>query len=404
MSTANPPQVVPRTSVPRWWLLAGRVASPVSACLLLVGRLLPGGGVLKGASRDVLLGRRSLVGPAQAVTTSSGATIPAGVFSEAALSQRMNLELESAELDAAYLKKMGPRKDLGILLRGLWTLALDRGETEAREPGDHFNLFGVIVNNSDTPRILETIRSLAVSHPNMLVQMLPDSPAEPAPPVHVCFVNANNFNLALERREYMEVLRQGDLVLPDGIGVKLGLQMAGGVLRKNLNGTDLMPHLAELFAREGWPLFLLGATNEVLDTAGRNLRKMQPNLQIAGSHDGYFRKEDEEALCEEINRSGAMVLVVGMGTPRQEMWVARNLRRLRVPIVLSMGGLLDFLGEKNRRAPMWMRQAGLEWVFRLLQEPGRMWRRYIIGNPVFLWRVRKWIRQSQAQATRRRKR
>jgi N-acetylglucosaminyldiphosphoundecaprenol N-acetyl-beta-D-mannosaminyltransferase len=194
----------------------------------------------------------------------------------------------------------------------------------------------------------------------------------------------------------MRVLRGAELVLPDGIGVKLALRMVGGKLRRNLNGTDLLPHLASLFIKREWPVFLLGATSEVLARAKANLARRHPGLVVAGVHDGYFKPADEAALCDEINASGAMVLLIGMGTPRQEQWAARNAPRLSVPLVLSMGGLLDFLGEKNRRAPLWMRQAGLEWVFRLLQEPRRMWRRYVIGNPVFLWRVRRWARSRPA--------
>jgi len=385
----------PRLSAPaRLWMALGRIASPGSALVILAARLLTGAKNLKGKGMAVMAGRLSLVGPGTPRKLPSGRMIPAGVFSESDLSRRMNLELSAEELDASYLRRLGPRKDLAILLRGLWALALDRGPAEERADTDHFNLFGVIVNNSETDRILKTIESLAVSHPNMLIKMLPGGPAEPAPPTHVCFVNANNFNLALERPEYLKVLRGSDLVLPDGIGVKIGLQMAGGRLRKNLNGTDLLPHLSELFIRRDWPVFLLGATSEVLARAKANLEKRHPGIRVAGMHDGYFKAENEADLCEEINRSGAVALIIGMGTPRQEMWAARNAQRLQLPLVLSMGGLIDFLGEKNRRAPLWMRQAGLEWVFRLLQEPGRMWRRYIIGNPVFLLRVRKWVGKS----------
>jgi N-acetylglucosaminyldiphosphoundecaprenol N-acetyl-beta-D-mannosaminyltransferase len=385
-----------------WWLLVGRVLSPASEFILMLAKLLPGGHTLRVSRGEVLFGRRTLVGPSRPHTTVNGSRILAGVFSDYDLAMRMNMELSAEELDADYLCRAGPKTDLAILLRSLWSLALDAGAAQgASSPlTDHFNLFGVIVNNADTPGILSSIRSLTLSHPNHAIQLLPEARVEAAAPVHVAFVNANNFNLALEREEYMKVLRRADLVLPDGVGVKIALQMAGGKLRKNLNGTDLIPHLSALFVKEDWPVFFLGASGPVLARAKSNLELRHPGLRIVGVHDGYFEQAQEPALCEEINRSGAIVLIIGMGTPRQELWAARNGPRLNVALILSMGGLLDFLGEKNRRAPLWMRQTGLEWVYRLLQEPGRMWKRYLVGNPLFLWRTRSWIRRRKTTPVR----
>jgi len=214
-------------------------------------------------------------------------------------------------------------------------------------------------------------------------------------PAHACFVNAHNFNLATDNPEYMRVLKQADFVLPDGIGVKFALRMAGGCLRKNLNGTDLFPPLMAAIGQEGWGMYLLGAEPAVLEHACENIRRMYPQVRIAGCHNGYFTPEEEPVIVEEINRSGAQVLVLGMGTPRQELWVARNLTRLRLPLAMSMGGVLDFLGGKNKRAPLWMRQCGLEWFYRMIQEPRRLWRRYIIGNNIFVFRALKWVRSQE---------
>lgn len=378
----------------RLWLVAGALAAPLSAlALVLAGWLLRAPGLRRGAGA-VLTRRLMLAGPSRPVMLADGGTLPAGLLHDVALSDRMNLELDAAELDLAYVRALGPRRDLALVLRSMWAALLDRGGAPRGAETNHFNLFGVVVNNSETTLVLRTIEEMTLSHPNQLIVALGGaSGPEPGRPAHVCFVNANNFNLALERPEYMEALRRADLVLPDGIGVKIALQMAGGRLRRNLNGTDLFPHLAEMFARREWPVYLLGATGPILDRARANIQRRHPGLVIAGMHDGYFKPDDELALCDAINASGAMAVLVGMGTPRQELWAERNAARLRVPLVMTLGGLLDFLGEKNRRAPLWMRQSGLEWVYRMLQEPGRMWRRYIIGNPVFLWRVRRWIRK-----------
>lgn len=353
------------------------------------------------ATRRLITGERSIVGPSRPLVVNGRRLLCKGIISDARLSRMMNIEFSREELDAAYYMNCGPKKDLALLIRGIWILLV------AGEPGDtpltqHFSLFDVVVNNSEFSTIIATIEDMTRSHPNAINQMLAEvneqrDIEDAAPPAHVCFVNANNFNLALERPAYMRILRDADLVLPDGIGVKLALRMAGGRLRKNLNGTDLLPFVLDMLVKNDWPLFLLGAEPEVLARAKANMEQQHPGLKICGSQDGYFQEDDEGEICERIVKSGTFVLIIGMGTPRQELWAARNLGRLSIPLVLSMGGLLDFVGEKNKRAPMWMRQAGLEWVYRILQEPKRMWRRYVIGNPLFLWRASRWIQAADAR-------
>ena len=112
-----------------------------------------------------------------------------------------------------------------------------------------------------------------------------------------------------------------------------------------------------------------------------------PGARIAGTAHGYFAPNEEGALIERINQSGAAILLVAFGAPRQEKWIERNAGRLRVHAALGVGGLFDFYAGRIPRAPQWLRELGLEWTFRLYQEPGRMWRRYLVGNVVFLSKV-----------------
>jgi N-acetylglucosaminyldiphosphoundecaprenol N-acetyl-beta-D-mannosaminyltransferase len=112
-----------------------------------------------------------------------------------------------------------------------------------------------------------------------------------------------------------------------------------------------------------------------------------PELIIAGTRDGYFDAAEEAEVIESINASGADILLVAFGAPRQDVWLKAHKQALRVPVRMGVGGLFDFYSGRIPRAPVWMREMGLEWTYRLLQEPGRMWRRYIIGNPLFLYRV-----------------
>lgn len=393
LQTGEPPGL---TGIRRIYLLFKRLMDHATAIVLLAlclpvsflfGR--PARRLRKLAFRLIFC-QRTLVGPSEAV-----ANLPRGVVSEFRLWQLMDIEEDRLRCDRRYLETMGPVRDLALLARGVWVFLMvgpDVRPTNAQ----YFNLFDVVVNNTDVESIIGTLKDIVRSHPEHINKLLGQDSGDrealqPTPPAHVCFVNANNFNLAIERKEYMKVLREADLVLPDGIGVKLALRIAGGHLRRNLNGTDLLPHIATLLESEEWPLFLLGADKETLARAADNLRQKHPKLSIAGSHDGFFALSDETALCERINASGAMALIIGMGTPRQELFAQRNLHRLSVPLILSMGGLLDFLGGKNKRAPAWMRQAGLEWVYRIVQEPGRMWRRYVVGNPLFLYRAARWV-------------
>ena len=154
-----------------------------------------------------------------------------------------------------------------------------------------------------------------------------------------------------------------------------------------VDGTDLFPRLCERAADERLALYLLGARPSVAAAAAEAMRAKHPHLEIAGTHHGYFDSRHTSTIVNDINTSGAHILLVAMGAPRQDLWLAAHREELRTPILMGVGGLFDFYSGNIRRAPMWMREIGLEWVWRLLQEPGRMWRRYLIGNPLFLYRV-----------------
>lgn len=206
-------------------------------------------------------------------------------------------------------------------------------------------------------------------------------------PSLVAFANPDCLNIAYRHTEYHRILTNAARVLPDGIGIKLGCRLLGVELRENVNGTDLFPRLCERAAREGLGLFLLGARPGVAAAAADEMRRRCPGLMIAGVRDGYFAPEELPAVLDQINQSGAGILLVAFGAPRQELWLAEQADRLVPPVRLGVGGLFDFYSGRIPRAPHWMREIGMEWLFRLMQEPGRLWRRYVIGNPLFLYRV-----------------
>jgi N-acetylglucosaminyldiphosphoundecaprenol N-acetyl-beta-D-mannosaminyltransferase len=203
----------------------------------------------------------------------------------------------------------------------------------------------------------------------------------------LCFVNPDCLNIAYGDTRYRRVLERADRVLPDGVGIHLACRISGISLVANVNGTDLFPRICEVAAIENLSLFLLGAASGRAEESARNMQLRFGDLKIVGTHSGYFEASEESALIEEINYSRADILLVGFGAPRQDIWIADNFRRLSPPVKIGVGGLFDFYSDKIPRAPQWMREIGLEWLWRLIREPRRMWRRYVVGNPLFLIRV-----------------
>ncbi len=203
----------------------------------------------------------------------------------------------------------------------------------------------------------------------------------------VFFVNAHCVNVAWSEPGYREALHRADLVLPDGTGMRLAGLLLGRPLRDNVNGTDLFPLLCERLARLEAPVFLLGALPGLAEKVAAWMMRSYPGIRVAGTHHGYFKPDEEQEVVRLVAASGAFVLLVAMGVPLQERFIERNLAAMGVRVALGVGGLFDFYSGRIPRAPVWIRRAGLEWFYRLLQEPRRLWRRYLIGNFVFLWRV-----------------
>ncbi|MCW8876204.1 MAG: WecB/TagA/CpsF family glycosyltransferase [Kangiellaceae bacterium] len=203
------------------------------------------------------------------------------------------------------------------------------------------------------------------------------------------FVNANNLNIAYQdcelRRHYNRVC---DRVFADGSGVRLGAAIKGVNVVENVNGTDMLPLLCSHACQSGVSIFLLGAKPGTAAQAAKNLLVRFPQLKIAGTHHGYLNDELScKRAIKRINEAKPDILLVAMGTPLQEKWLTQNLAKIECPVKMSVGGLFDFFAENVSRAPLWMRGIGCEWVWRIIQEPSRMWRRYILGNPLFLSRV-----------------
>jgi N-acetylglucosaminyldiphosphoundecaprenol N-acetyl-beta-D-mannosaminyltransferase len=186
-----------------------------------------------------------------------------------------------------------------------------------------------------------------------------------------------------------DALQRSDLVYCDGYGVRLATKAIGLPVPHRMTGADWIWGVAALCEAEGRSLYLLGSDAGASQEAAACLKRWYPRLDVRGAHHGYFQigTPHSERVVEHINEHKPDVLLVGMGTPLQELWVDHYFDRLEVPVVWTVGALFDYVSGRVQRAPHWMADHGLEWIFRLAIEPRRMWRRYLLGNPVFLWRV-----------------
>lgn len=203
----------------------------------------------------------------------------------------------------------------------------------------------------------------------------------------VFFVNAHCVNNAFASFAYTQSLRQAEFVLPDGSGVLLASKILRLPIKHNLNGTDLTPLICQSAAEDGRSIFLLGAQPGTAEQAAKSLVERFPTLRIAGVRDGYFAVEESAEIVARINAAQPDILLVALGVPLQELWITEHFDELQAPVCLAVGALFDFLSNSVPRAPMILRRLGLEWMFRLLREPRRLWKRYLIGNVTFLSRV-----------------
>ncbi len=173
----------------------------------------------------------------------------------------------------------------------------------------------------------------------------------------------------------------------DGIGMRVAGEVLGRAIRDNVNGTDLFPLLAAALQGTGKRLYLLGGRPGVAEGVVRWLAKNYPGVKLVGWRHGYFSSEEEAKVIADIRHCRADLVLVAFGAPRQELWIRRHLPQLGAKVVIGVGGLLDFFSGRIPRAPRWIRRLGMEWCYRLCQEPQRLWRRYLVGNVVFLVRL-----------------
>lgn len=212
------------------------------------------------------------------------------------------------------------------------------------------------------------------------------------------FVNAHCINVAGKNLEYRNVLKHAHAVFADGTGIRKAGALLGTPIVDNVNGTDMFPLLCKECAQRGLKMYLLGAAPTIAHKVAQWADSFTNSSIIAGVHDGFFGPHEIDKLIQEITDAHPDILLVAMGVPKQELWIHEHLDKLHVPVCMGVGGLFDFYSGTIPRAPLWMRNIGCEWVWRLLKEPKRMWKRYIIGNVVFMSRMYKLKRERKRSA------
>ncbi|MEO6825130.1 MAG: WecB/TagA/CpsF family glycosyltransferase [Nitrosospira sp.] len=203
---------------------------------------------------------------------------------------------------------------------------------------------------------------------------------------YVCICNVHSVITAGQDTEFGRIIEEADMATPDGAPIVWMLKRFGYSGQQRINGPDLMWRYCEQAATRGESIYLYGGTTETLDILQRRLVEAFPSLRIAGVLSPPFRKlmdEENEAIVAKINASGARTVWVSLGCPRQEKWIAAQRGRIQA-VMIGVGAAFDYHAGTIKRAPRWMQNAGLEWLHRLICEPRRLWRRYLLTNTLFI--------------------
>jgi len=204
-------------------------------------------------------------------------------------------------------------------------------------------------------------------------------------PHHVVTLDASMCVAARTDLELRHIVLRADLVTPDSAGVLWAARRTGAPLQQRVSGVEIVERLAEMSALKGISLYLLGSAPGVAEEAAVRMRERCRGCRIVGTHHGYFGPSDEGALIEDIRAAAPDVLCVALGIPKQERWIAAHREALGVPVMIGVGGTLDVLSGRVRRAPLWMQRRGLEWVYRLMSNPRKI--RKVLSLPRFMMMV-----------------
>jgi alpha-1,3-mannosyltransferase len=242
-----------------------------------------------------------------------------------------------------------------------------------------------LADTADLPRRRILDVSVTVSTRSEVVEEL-DKRFEEKRNTLIAFANANCLNIAYRDPRVRAALEKA-VVLNDGIGIDLASKLLFGTqFPDNLNGTDFTPYYLQ-HSRHRLHVYLLGGKPSVVERAAKLIAETCPWHEVVGCHDGYFPHSEDALVAHDISARGADIVLVAMGNPDQELWLCSNFDATGCRLGFAVGALFDFIAGEAQRAPVWVRAARLEWLYRLAHEPRRLWRRYVLGNPIFMLRI-----------------
>ncbi len=211
--------------------------------------------------------------------------------------------------------------------------------------------------------------------------------ADDKPARTVMTINAALLMMMRSDADLAQACRAGDLVVADGLPVVWASRIVGTPLVGRVAGVDLMQNLLRVGNEKNLKIFLLGAKQEVLDHLMELCAEKYPQLEIAGSRNGYFSEDDHDEIVGQIRASNADILFIGMPSPFKEIWGEKYRHELGVSVIIGVGGSFDVIAGFVKRAPVWMQNIGMEWFWRLMMEPRKMWKRYLVNNSHFIYRL-----------------
>ena len=197
--------------------------------------------------------------------------------------------------------------------------------------------------------------------------------------------NTEFIMMAQKDEEFYNILRGADLATPDSVGVMIGSKLQKKPLKQRIPGQMYFRKVLEVGEKEGWTFYLLGGKDDVPALAAENVKKIYPNIKIVGYHEGFFDKDSEEDVIAEINKLQPNVLFVAMGAPIQEKWISKHKNELKVDVAAGQGGTFDYEAGKIKRAPVVFQKLGIEWFWRLILQPSRIFRMIVL--PIYLMKI-----------------
>jgi len=204
---------------------------------------------------------------------------------------------------------------------------------------------------------------------------------------YIVISNANDVVMSRKDESIARAVNDSDLSVPDGISLVLSARLFGYKLKKRVYGPDLMFEFIQKTVDDNYAHFLYGSTTQTLDALSCKLKQQFPGIKITGMYSPPFRElteNEDKDIVDIINNSGADILWVGLGCPKQQIWMYEHKDKINVPVMVGVGAAFDFLSGVKIQAPRWIRDNGFEWLFCLVTEPKRLWKRYIVGNTIFL--------------------